>query len=243
MGLNLIGLGVSTKGSLTLAGLEAVRRSEVVYLEGYTSFLISKKEEIEKEIGKEIIVLDREKVESDFLIKDASEKEVSLLVAGDPLMATTHYELYRVAKKVGVKVYHNTSIFNLVTRTGLQAYKFGKTTSIAFFNSEYRPKSSIEVFHENKEIGAHTLFLLDIDPMKNNALSIVDAVEYLIALDTLLKKENFLACARLGSEDEIIAYSSVDKLKEIDFGKPPYCLILPGKLHFLEEEALEEWKK
>jgi diphthamide biosynthesis methyltransferase len=27
-------------------------------------------------------------------------------------------------------------------------------------------------------------------------------------------------------------------IKKEDFGKPPHCLIIPGKLHFMEEEAL-----
>jgi len=27
-----------------------------------------------------------------------------------------------------------------------------------------------------------------------------------------------------------------------DFGKPPHCLIVPGKMHFLEEEFLDSYR-
>jgi diphthamide biosynthesis methyltransferase len=27
-----------------------------------------------------------------------------------------------------------------------------------------------------------------------------------------------------------------------DFGPPPHCLIIPGRLHFIEEEALAQWQ-
>jgi len=30
----------------------------------------------------------------------------------------------------------------------------------------------------------------------------------------------------------------VKKLLTYDFGEPPYCIIFPGKLHFMEAEAL-----
>lgn len=53
---------------------------------------------------------------------------------GVPLIATTYTFLLLRAKNEGInfKVYHNISIANLITQTGLQFYKFGKITSIPF---------------------------------------------------------------------------------------------------------------
>ena len=41
--------------------------------------------------------------------------------------------------------------------------------------------------------------------------------------------------------EEIIMLDSLE-LKDMDMGAPPHCLIVPGNLHFTEEEALERFK-
>ena len=55
-------------------------------------------------------------------------------------------------------------------------------------------------------------------------------------------KLKVIGCARLGSDDFMVKYGTLEELKRFDFGKPPHCLIIPGKLHFAEEEMLELWK-
>jgi diphthine synthase len=37
----------------------------------------------------------------------------------------------------------------------------------------------------------------------------------------------------------VVRADRVERLREIDFGSPPHVLIVPGKLHFVEAEALE----
>jgi len=53
-------------------------------------------------------------------------------------------------------------------------------------------------------------------------------------------KENTLLCvvARAGSENPLIRADRLKKLKREDFGPPLHTLVLPGKLHFAEAEAL-----
>ena len=52
-----------------------------------------------------------------------------------------------------------------------------------------------------------------------------------------------VGAARLGSESAIIKAAAAKELTKVDFGKPPYCIIIPAeKLHFIEEEALEIYK-
>ncbi|MBT5739653.1 diphthine synthase, partial [Candidatus Woesearchaeota archaeon] len=59
------------------------------------------------------------------------------------------------------------------------------------------------------------------------------------------KKENVIhdkllviGCARLGSADSMIKVGTIKEIKQVDFGSAPHCLIIPGKLHFVEEEML-----
>ena len=56
------------------------------------------------------------------------------------------------------------------------------------------------------------------------------------------KDQLCIGCARIGSDNPKIKKAKAEKLINIDFGNPPYCLIVPAKLHFMEEEALEQWK-
>jgi diphthine synthase len=104
-----------------------------------------------------------------FIIKEAKEKNVSFLVIGDPLQATTHLELALRAEKEGIKttIINNTSVISAVSRTGLESYKFGKTGSIVFPRKNWFPKTSYELLKENLQIKAHTLLLLDIITTKN----------------------------------------------------------------------------
>jgi diphthine synthase len=50
-----------------------------------------------------------------------------------------------------------------------------------------------------------------------------------------------LGCARLGGDYQI-KYGEAVMLQQLDFGEPLHCLVIPGKLHFVEEEALELWR-
>src|SRR3989338_10758312 len=138
MALYFVGLGLGNEKDITLNGLEAVKKGDVVYLENYTSVLNVPKQKLEELYGKKVVLARRTLVEADDkkIIKNAKSSNVAFLVAGDSLSATTHIDLWMRAKKEGVKcfVIHNASILTAVGVTGLQLYKFGKTTSIPFEN-------------------------------------------------------------------------------------------------------------
>ncbi|HEB47000.1 MAG TPA: diphthine synthase, partial [Candidatus Pacearchaeota archaeon] len=125
--LYLIGLGLNEKG-ISLDGLEAVKKCEKVYLESYTAEIPYSKEDLEKIIDKKINPADRNFVESLRILGEAKNTDISLLVYGSPLTATTHISLIQEAKKSGVKfeVIHAASILDAAAETGLQLYKFGK---------------------------------------------------------------------------------------------------------------------
>lgn len=242
MVLHFIGIGLNDEKDISIKGLETVKKCSSVYLEVYTSILQCSVKELENFYGKKIIPADRDIVENkaeQTILKDAKTKDTAFLVIGDPLCATTHVDLMLRAKKEGIKVevIHNASVISSVGITGLEVYKFGKITSIPFNNKDV--KAPVDVFKMNKKNGLHTLFLLDLNPKDNKFLTIKDAVEYLVS-NGISEKETFIGCARIGSaKPEIFAGNAKDVMKK-DFGKPPFCLIIPAKLHFVEEEALSQ---
>eukprot|EP00922_Rhytidocystis_sp_ex-Travisia-forbesii_P009403 GHVS01013697.1.p1 GENE.GHVS01013697.1~~GHVS01013697.1.p1 ORF type:complete len:222 (+),score=23.61 GHVS01013697.1:244-909(+) len=166
MVLHLVGLGLGDEKDITLRGLEVVKRSSRVFLEGYTSVLNSNKEALEAAYGVSMDVMHRTDVESgcDQMLELSRSAEIAFLVVGDPLCATTHCDLMNraIAMGVDVKVVHNASIISAVGVTGMLVYKFGGTISVPFFDGTWRPDSFYHTIHSNQSAGLHTLCLLDI---------------------------------------------------------------------------------
>ena len=250
MTLYFIGLGLNNEKDITVNGLEAIKKCDLIYLENYTSVLNCSKEDLEKFYNKKIILANRKMVEADDneIIKNSKTKNVAFLVAGDSLAATTHIDLFLRAKKEGIKcfVIHNSSILNAVGVTGLQLYKFGKTTSIPLENENI--ETPYDVLKGNLSLGLHTLFLLDLKPEDEMFMTVNDAVRYLLKVELKRNEKIFsektlcIGCARVGSENQLIKYGTAKDLLKFDFGKQVHCLIVPGKMHFMEEEALRLYK-
>ncbi|KZV61942.1 Diphthine synthase [Peniophora sp. CONT] len=162
----VIGLGLSDEKDITVRGLEAVKSSTRVYLEAYTSILMVPKERLEAFYGKELILADRDMVEtqSDDILANADKEDIALLVVGDPFGATTHTDIILRARAAGIptRVIHNASILNAAGACGLQLYNFGQTVSLVFFTETWRPDSFYDRVQENAGLGMHTLVLLDI---------------------------------------------------------------------------------
>jgi diphthine synthase len=180
----MIGLGLGDFKDITLRGLAAVRNSQYVFLESYTSIYGSSKKDLEEFFEREIILADRNIVEShaDKILEHAKKENVSFLVIGDVFGATTHSDLFLRAKekKIDVKVINNTSIINAVSITGLELYRFGRTASIVFDDDNWLPETPYEIIKENKKLGLHTLCLLDIktaEPSKENLRKGIDKPE------------------------------------------------------------------
>ena len=235
MALILIGTGVSF--DLTLAGLEALKSCDEAYIETYTNPMDEAKVlALERTIGKKITLLPRERVESPFLAGRARTLRVCVLASGDPLTATTHVTLVMEARQkgVGVEIIHNSSIYSAApARAGLQIYRFGRTASLVNPRPNYRPTSSLEIIRENLARNAHSLVLLDTEPQPMEAKA---------ALEMLAGFDNAVVLSRVGLPDEKITYGRVDELKEKNLGKPPFTIIIPAKLHPVEEEFLATLK-
>lgn len=247
--LYFIGLGLSDEKDISVRGLEIIKNSHRVFLESYTSKLLVDTKKLEEFYGKELILADRNMVEnnSDMILDSAVSEDVSFLVVGDPFGATTHSDLFLRAheKRIPVKVIHNVSILNAVGETGLELYKFGKVTSVPFILPNFRPHTPYDVILENRKSGLHTLVLLDIKFEENRFMTVNEAISYLLEIESE-RRENIISSeiigigiARIGSDSQRIVSGTLEKLKNTDFGAPLHCLIIPGNLHFMEEDMLK----
>jgi diphthine synthase len=238
MPLTLIGTGVSF--DLTLSAVQELERCDNIYIETYTNVIEDEKiRSLEKLVKKKITVLERKDVESDFLIEQAKTKHIALISSGDPLTATTHIALLLEAKSKGIdtRVIHNSSIYTAAAgKCGLQIYKFGKSATISTPRANYKPTSWFDIIKENITRGAHTLILLDTEPEPMDAKKAFELIEEVDRERTVKK---LVVLSRVGEKDEKISYGDIETLKKHDVGKPPFALIIPGKLHHLEEEYLE----
>lgn len=237
--LYIIGLGLD-KEDITLKGINAIKKCKKVYLETYTNVFSYSVKELEKIIGKTIITAGREMIEAkDTIVKESKNNDIALLVSGDPLSATTHFDLLLrcMSQKIKFEIIHSVSVFNAVSETGLQLYKFGKTTSIPKFQKSYHPESFYDVIEDNLKIDAHTLLLLDI------GLNVKEALGYIMDISEKRKdkmmERKIIICERLGTSEAGIYYGNLDVLINKNF-KLPASIIIPSKLHFVEEEALKK---
>jgi diphthine synthase len=233
--LYLIGLGLDSYG-ISKQGLDIIKKAKKVYLENYTVDFPYNLGWIEDITDKKIIPANREKVESLEIVDEAKKQDVVLLIYGSPLTATTHITLVQECKASNVKckVIHNASVLDAIAETGLQLYKFGKIASMPKWKKSYEPSSFMEIIKDNMKIEAHTLLLIDI------GLELNDAIKQ---LDIAAKKENvkldkIIIASKLGTDRSRVIYDKIENLRNFDIEKP-YCIIIPGKLHFVEAEFLE----
>ena len=241
--LTFVGLGLYDERSVTLEGRDAIRAADRVVVERYTSRLAGTTiEDLAAFHGVDVEVRDREGVEVDpgTVLDAADGGEVAFLVAGDPMVATTHVDLRLRAHDLGVetRLVHGTSAATAAAGlTGLQQYRFGQATTLPFPGSRGPevPPSVLEVLDANADRGLHTLVFLDLEVAEDRYLT-ADAAAGLLAEhrgDGLA-----VAVARAGSPEPVVAADRCSALAERAFGDPLHLLVVPGDLHDLEAEAL-----
>ncbi len=247
--LVFVGLGLNDEKSISLNGLEEAKTADNVFIELYTSLLPDfSLENLQALVGKEIHVLSRRNLEEENgeLVIDAAQKgKAVFLVPGDPFIATTHVTLRIDAAKANIptRIIHGASIISaIIGLSGLHNYKFGKTVTVPF--PENFSETPYNVIAQNRQLGLHTLCLLDLKTDEKRFLTIHEALTMLKEIEEKKKlkvasDEVFaVGLARAGSKSQILKADFVSELLNFDFGSPPMTLIFPGKLHFMEAEAL-----
>jgi diphthine synthase len=247
--LTFVGLGLWDEKDVSLRGLEAIREADEVYAERYTAHLGgATPETLESFYGRKVTFLDRDPLEKgERLVEAARSKNVVLLAVGDSMTATTHVDLRLHAQKAGVRtrVIHGSSIQTAVAGlTGLTSYKFGRATTIVFPDGSYFPTSPYDVVRDNLARGLHTLCLLDLRAAEGRYMTASEGAALLLRMEGERKEAALsdatlaIAIARAGSPEPLVARGGLADLARADFGAPLHTLVLPGKMHFVEEEAV-----
>ncbi|MCA1812936.1 MAG: diphthine synthase [Halobacteriales archaeon] len=245
--LTFVGLGLHDARDVSLRGLSVIQAADHVFLETYTS-LLQGADKVAKEWGKPVVRLTRAQVEDGSMLLDAARAGSAVLcVVGDSMSATTHVELRVRAAKEGIatRLVPGASILTAAAGLlGLQSYKFGRVTTLAFPHGQYLAESPAEVIAQNRERGLHTLVLLDLDAEKGRYMSASEGTRVLLGIakrrPELGLSADTLACAvaRAGSDAPLVRAATLRELAQLDLGPPLHCLVVPGQLHDLEQEAL-----
>ncbi len=236
--IGFISAGFNPPLSFTMEEIDFLERSDVIIVDTYTS-----PNYLREFGGRKLTFVDREKLENfEWILKE--KKNVSIIIPGESFSATTHFTIYKEAVKKGidVKIFHNSSIFpTAATRLGLHLYKIGPAVSLPRFKEKFRPLSPYDKILENFRIGLHTILLLDTEP----PLELGEAIDELLWMEKerkggLFDRNNEMAVlSRLGMPDEKIVYATMETLKGWKEGKFPFTVVMPGELHFQEQEALD----
>lgn len=245
--LYFIGLGIDQ--SLSLRSLDLLKSCEYVYYESYTSPKIREEDVLSQFLrvpsNTKVEAVKREFVEDGRKILEVSKKaNAALVCSGDPMVATTHQELRTRAIKEGIatKIVHGSSIVCAVAgELGLHSYNFGRIVTITREPMQYTAYNTI---YDNLFRGLHTTILLEWDEARNFFLEPKAAIKGLEDAERDLRHEVLdsstflLVASRLGSDSARVSGMTFEELKLADLGRPPHVLVLPGKLHYTEAEAL-----
>ena len=243
-----VGLGISNTKSLPNEAQDVLAKAELVYLEQFTSPIgkselakIKKMTKGEFKIAKRWLVEDGNEI-----LKNSKKQKVVLLSYGDPYIATTHIELRTRAIQENIKtksIHASSSITSMIGECGLHYYKLGR---IATIMSEAKSLTTpYYVIYKNVIEGNHTVLLLEYNQDKDFFLDPKEALLGLIETEkgqkrNVISSSTFAVVAsRVGFQDQEIVSGKISSLKKVDFGKPPHTIIIPGRLHFTESDALK----
>ncbi len=255
MVLVLAGLGTSLDYA-TIRLLDEISTADIVLIEAYTSIAVGYTYERLRRIalGK-VRYVSRKDLEEDYewIIEAARNKKVVILIAGDPLTATTHVSLLVEAKRKGVDVdvvLGVSGVYASITQSYLQAYRFGRIVTLTYPEREYIPYTTVEVVRSNLEKNLHTLVLLDIRFDEGRAMRINEAVEILLKVEEEYCKANNcervldrvigVGVARAATPDTLVKADLLPRLKDYSFPPPPHSLVVVARPHPMELEALVE---
>jgi diphthine synthase len=243
-----VGLGISGSKSIPVEALEVLSKADIIYLEQFTSPIgksdmlkIKKMTNGEVKEGKRWLVEDGNEI-----LKHAKTKNVVLLSYGDPYIATTHIELRTRAIQEKIKthsIHASSSLTSMIGECGLHFYKVGR---IATIMSEMKSLTTpYYVIYKNIIEGNHTILLLEYNQDRDFFMDPKDALIGLIETEKGQKRNVInlstyaIVASRIGFKDQSITSGKISSLKKIDFGKPPHTIIITGRLHFTESDALK----
>ena len=170
---------------------------------------------------------------------------VVLLSYGDPYVATTHIELRTRAKleNIETSTIHSASVItSMIGEAGLQFYKVGRVVTI--MNEKKSTITPYTTIFKNLTQGLHSVILLEYNHDKKYFLDPKNAISDLLDIENTQKKNALnddtfaIIASRIGFETQKIISGKFSNLLKVDFGEPPHSIIITGKLHFTESDAI-----
>ena len=242
-----IGLGISGTDNLSSDTWKIIRKADLVFFENFTSPIPRNDlAAVKKASKKRFRLAPRWLVEDGkTILEEAKKRNVVLLTYGDPYIATTHIELRTRAEleKIKTRTIHAASaITSLVGECGLQYYKIGKPVTVM------RERQSLSTvyytIYDNLTRGAHSILILEYNSDAGFFLDPKDALAGLLAEEQEQKRNVIsnsmfgVVASRIGSRSQSITCGKISSLSKAEFGRPPHTVIIPGRMHFTESDAL-----
>jgi diphthine synthase len=243
-----VGLGISGLEGISTNAIHVLKKADMTYFETFTN-PIGKSEllKIKKLVRGKFTIAPRWMVEDGkAILLLAKKKNVVLLAYGDPYVATTHLELRTRAERENIKtrtIHGASAITSLIGECGLHHYKVGRPVTIM---RELPSLSTVYyTIYENMVKGNHSLLILEYDNSSDFFLNPKDALTNLLKIESeekrnVIDESTFaIVASRVGSKSQRIISGKISTLTQTDFGKPPHTIIIPGRLHFTEQDAIK----
>ncbi len=242
-----VGLGISGTRSIPIEVVKIIQKADFVYLESFTSPIYKQQEEEIKnmvngsfKIAKRWLVEDGQEI-----LKASKSSTVVLLSYGDPYVATTHIELRTRAKLENIEtstIHSASAITSMTGEAGLQFYKVGRMVTI--MNEKKSTITPYTAIFKNLTQGLHSIILLEYNHDENYFLDPKDAISNLLDVEkeqkrNVVNNDTFaIVASRIGFKTQKITSGKFSNLLKVDFGEPPHSIIITGKLHFTESDAI-----
>ena len=225
--------------------IRAIKACRTVYLETFTSPVADMS--YLEELNPNIVHAKRWMVEDGRHILDSAEGHDTAVVSyGDPLVATTHSDLLVRAASRGIPVcviHASSAIPSMVGRCGLHHYKMGRMATI--MNDTKSLTTPYYTTYRNLSQGGHTILLLEYDQDNDFFLDPVTALSMMLDAEAGQMREVFtpdtfcIVASRIGMDDQGVVAGRISNIISYDgLGEPPHSIIVPGRLHFTERDAI-----
>ena len=243
-----VGLGISGSLSIPNEAMKVLSKADIVYMEQFTSPLDTADiERIKKMTNGSFLPAKRWMVEDGSrILSDAKNQNVVLLSYGDPYIATTHAELRSRAMREKIEtrsIHASSSLTSMIGQCGLHFYKIGRIATV--MSDVQSLTTPYYVIYRNLVEGNHTILLLEYNQDAAFFLDPRDALESLLCAEdgqrrNVISSSTFaIVASRIGLPDQAVLCGMVSTLLDTNFGAPPHAIIIPGNLHFTEEDALK----
>jgi diphthine synthase len=148
-----------------------------------------------------------------------------------------------VSEGIRTHMIHGASaVTATVGECGMHYYKVGRIATI--MNNAKSVGTPYYVIHRNLVEGNHTVLLLEYNHEEGFFLGPGDALALLVGEEAeqrrnVIRPDTFAVVAsRVGTPEAAITGGQISHLAERDFGGPPHSIIIPGRMHFTESDAL-----